>query len=105
MVSGLNILQNQDPVVIRLAHPLIIEVYGTIRPARADRHLRWRLFVSLLTRQMSVKTGRNQQEGKAKEEPTHYCRYRSPASAVLYWLSGGWSANPEKPYVATPRAQ
>jgi hypothetical protein len=40
MVSGLNILQNQDPVVIRLAHSLIIEVYRTTRPTRVHGHLR-----------------------------------------------------------------
>src|SRR5208337_2859471 len=105
VVSRLNFLQNQDPVVIRLAQPLIVEVYRTTRPARTHRHLRWRLLVSLLTRQEGVKTGRNQQEGKAKEKPTHYCRYRTPASAVLFRLSGAWSANPEKPDVAAPQAQ
>jgi len=52
-----------------------------------------------------VKTGRNQHEGKAKEKPTHYFRYRSLASAVLYRLLGGWSANPKKSYIATTRDQ
>ena len=40
VVSGLYFLQNQEPVVIRLAHALIVEVYRTTRPARTHRHLR-----------------------------------------------------------------
>ena len=40
VVSRLNLLQNEDPVVIRLAQPLIVEVHRTTRPVRTHRHSR-----------------------------------------------------------------
>jgi hypothetical protein len=82
VVARLNPSHDEHPVVICLAHSLIVEVHQATRPTRAHGHLRRCRLARLLARQESVKTGWNQEQDETDEKATHYAQHTSPASLV-----------------------